>query len=167
MKKLIVFAAIAATLLASCAKTENLQKNTGQGDPVAFGVYAGKAAITKTTFYGNQTTSTLKNDSNDYGFGVFAYYTKTTAMSASEKPNFMYNQQVIYDSSADATKYPTGWYYTPIKYWPNGQNNTTVETGTAMRGKYTFPKMPALAMNVPEVRVRQLAKYVQMVVPAM
>jgi hypothetical protein len=38
-----------------------------------------------------------------------------------------------------------------------------VEIGVVSLGKYTFPKMPALDVNVPAVLVRQEAKKLQMV----
>lgn len=131
MKKILLLAAVAAFILTSCAKIDNTQAVTNKvGTPLSFGIYAGKSAGTKATFYGDQTTATLADNGNDYGFGVFAYYTQTTDVSASAKPNFMYNQQVYYDSEADAVKYPSHWYYTPLKYWPNGQNSTAVDNNT-------------------------------------
>ena len=129
MKKIMILAAAAALALVACAKVETFQ-NTNEQNAVSFGVYAGNTPVSKATYYGDQTTSTLANNSNDYGFGVFAYYTNTTDVSASFAPNFMYNQQVFYDNTADATKYPTHWYYSPLKYWPNGQNSTAVDNTT-------------------------------------
>ena len=35
---------------------------------------------------------------------------------------------------------------------------TTFDKGTMIRGKYTFPNIPAFAINVPEVDVRQPEK---------
>ena len=129
MKKSLIFAAIAAVALSACAKFETFQ-STSDEDAISFGVYAKKAALTRATYYGDQTTATLANNANDYGFGVFAYYTQTADVSASNTPNFMYNQQVFYDDTADSQKYPTHWYYTPLKYWPNGQNSTAVDNTT-------------------------------------
>ncbi len=45
------------------------------------------------------------------GFGVFAYYTDGHLYHQLDLPNFMYNQQVTYNT--------TKWEYTPVKYWPN------------------------------------------------
>ena len=42
----------------------------------------------------------------------------------------------------------------------------TIEIGTIIRGKYTFPKIPALAPKVLEVPVRQAVKQFQTVIPA-
>ncbi len=49
-------------------------------------------------------------------FGVFAYY-NAGGTSATE-PNFMNNQEVIYDSGNGS------WSYSPIKYWSNNTNDT-------------------------------------------
>ena len=145
MKKLLFFAAIAASVLASCAKVENTQKNTGQGTPVTFGVYNGRMG-TKAT-YGDITTANLATSQD--GFGVFGYYTQNTAWASTNTPNFMYNQQVrgiasyAAHSQSDptdysATKYPAGWYYTPLKYWPNGQNSTQYAANTTSADMLSF-----------------------------
>lgn len=129
MKKTMIFAACAAAVLAAgCAKNEVIQNESPQ-QAVTFGVYAGQAA-TKAT-YGDLTTTNIKSSTD--GFGVFAYYTQNTAWDGAKTtatPNFMYNQKVHYNESANTTLYPAKWEYTPLKYWPNGQNSTTVETGT-------------------------------------
>lgn len=116
MKKILIFAATTAVVLASCARTEDTLKSTSQGDALTFGVYVPKN-VTK-AYYGNQTTTTLQTD----GFGVLAYYTGDNgsadgAYSASATPNFMYNTKV---STAS-------WTYSPLKYWPNehGSNATS------------------------------------------
>lgn len=65
---------------------------------------------------GDINTTQLKAE--NYGFGVFAYSTGNDDCYTSETwntktPNFMYNQQVTYNSTGEY------WTYTPIKYWPN------------------------------------------------
>ena len=126
MKKYLVIAAAAAVVLGACAKVETVQ-NTRDENVVTFGVYAGNTAVTRAT-YGDITTANLQTSTD--GFGVFAYYTQANDWASTDTPNFMYNQQVKYNSSANTTLYPAKWEYTPLKYWPNGQNSTTVETGT-------------------------------------
>ena len=122
MKKLLFFAAIAVSVLASCAKVENTQKDTGQGTPVTFGVYNGRMgtkAVSATTFGQINTTALLQAS---VGFGVFGYYSEGTANDyaagspSNFTPNFMYNQLVEYDTDH--------WTYTPVKYWPNEYNET-------------------------------------------
>ncbi|MBO4635225.1 MAG: fimbrillin family protein [Bacteroidales bacterium] len=134
MKKIMILAAAAALALVSCAKVETIQ-NTSEEDAISFGVYAGKTASKAT--YGDITTASLQTSTD--GFGVFAYYTMNTAWSSAKTtatPNFMYNQQVKYISEYGtptdftAARYPSHWYYSPLKYWPNGQNSTEVAAGT-------------------------------------
>ena len=162
MKKYLAIASCAAALLAAgCAKNEVIEESIPQ-HPVTFGVYAGQAA-TKAT-YGDINTTALTNSQD--GFGVFAYYTKEYNWNDSSQdwdnevegsqtygeatiPNFMYNQQVRNIASYAAhsesnpsdyseAKYPGGWYYTPLKYWPNGQNSTTYEASTTSADKVSF-----------------------------
>ena len=108
---------------------------------VTFGTYLGKQS-TRAGYEGNISDAELKTQH----FGVFAYYTGTntygqqqhstyTAESGSATniaPNFMYNQEVTWESSK--------WTYTPLKYWPNDFANTAVDdnspaaTGSGTQG---------------------------------
>lgn len=138
----MILAAAAALALVACAKVETI--NTNASETVSFGVYAGSNA-TKAT-YGDITTTNLKTSTD--GFGVFAYYTENVAWAtagATTKPNFMYNQQVKYNGSANTTLYPSKWEYTPLKYWPNGQNDDTVEAGTITDKLSFFAYAPHIA----------------------
>ena len=92
----------------------------------------------------------MKSNTKADGFGVFAYFTEnsdypnvtadpTPAPGSidgnTNKPNFMYNQKVTWNSSL--------WGYTPLKYWPNDFANTAVDvpgaTGsTTYGGKLSF-----------------------------
>ncbi len=106
MKKSIIFTAAAVVILASCAKIESPRYATTIGDaftPIDYSVYVPK---TKAGEAGEMDNTKLQST----GFGVFAYETAGTYASGL-KPNFMYNQEVTYASSA--------WSYSPIKYWPN------------------------------------------------
>ena len=124
MKKIFTFAAVAAVVLSSCTKIDNYKVSAPEA--ISFGVYAGNAANTKAvsgTDFGTITTTELQNSAK--GFGAFGYYTdaKTYAEAATagtNKPNFMYNQQVTYSASA--------WSYTPVKYWPNEHGTEAVST---------------------------------------
>ncbi|MBP5504711.1 MAG: hypothetical protein J6X89_01255 [Bacteroidales bacterium] len=108
MKKLMIIAAVAATVLTSCVKTENPTSN-GHGTPVGFGVYVPQ---TKAGAAGQTTTTSIqRSEANGGGFGVFAYYTNDAAYAGTTKPNFMYNQGVFYNDP--------NWEYSPVKYWPN------------------------------------------------
>lgn len=88
------------------------------------------------------TTTILQTGTNTTdGFGVFAYYTNTTAWTDGQtafNANFMYNQQVTTDGS-------TGWTYSPAKYWPNDIATAAVDnqspdaaTGSVTGGKVSF-----------------------------
>ena len=117
MKKIFTLAAVAALVLASCAKIETIDRNVDE--PIAFAGYAGNA-LTKAGAYGEETTTSLQTN----GFGVFAYQT-TGNYSASATPNFMYNTKVSTSS----------WTYSPIKYWPNQiqAGNTDSQPATAFQ----------------------------------
>ncbi len=117
MKKIFTLAAVAALVLASCAKIETIDRNVDE--PIAFAGYAGNA-LTKAGAYGEETTTSLQTN----GFGVFAYQT-TGDYSASATPNFMYNTKVSTSS----------WTYSPIKYWPNQiqSGNTDSQPATAFQ----------------------------------
>lgn len=127
MKKFLILTAAAVAVFASCAKTIDHTRNTGQGDAISFGVYAPKTATkaVSATTYGNITNTELQ--ASTFGFGVFGYYTDNDDYtSGSYYANFMYNQQVKYDG---------GWKYSPIKYWPNEHGASAISTGT---DKLTF-----------------------------
>ena len=107
MKKLVLFAAVAALVLASCAKTETYVKATFD-DAVTFGAYSGRT-ITKAGPTADMTQAAL----DTLGFGVFATYSDTADFNAAND-NFMFNQLV--------DKKTGSWAYTPVKYWPNPTN---------------------------------------------
>ena len=145
MKKYLIIAASAAAVLAAgCAKNEVIEGSIPQ-QAVTFGVYAGQSA-TKAT-YGDITTANLQTSAD--GFSVFAYYTLDADWASTDTPNFMYNQQVrkidSYAAHSEANpsdyssaRYPSGWYYSPLKYWPNGQNATTYSQNPTSADKLSF-----------------------------
>lgn len=99
--------AMAALLVAGCSQNEITEISPDVAPAVGFNVYA--TAQTRGTETDNTTTGTgIKNTT---GFGVLAYYTGQANFGSSHVPNFMYNQQVKWATSA--------WGYTPVKYWPN------------------------------------------------
>ena len=139
----MILAAAAALALTACAKFETVP-NTTDENAIAFGVYAGKAPNVTRATYGDITTANLKTSTD--GFGVFAYYTQNNAWATTGyTPNFMYNQQVKYNDSANTTLYPAKWEYTPLKYWPNGTNSTVVESGTITDKLSFFAYAPQIA----------------------
>ena len=86
--------------------------------PVVFDVYEGESATTR-------SISSLSDLQTSSGIGIFSYYTYEGDYSANQGvtpdgtytssyptiPNFMYNEQATWVTSA--------WSYDPIKYWPN------------------------------------------------
>lgn len=113
MKKNLFVAAIAAATALTTGCTQNdVMQNMTENNAVAFDVYAGMS--TKGLVTGNGANSTNKVGIETTGFGVYAYYTGQSDWAtegANTKPNFMFNQEVTYSSTA--------WTYTPTKYWPN------------------------------------------------
>ena len=134
MKKNLFFVAAAALALTACSSdNEATQTATQQLAPqaVAFDTYVPN--VTRADAWigkpGVMTTTTLKDtEANGGGFGVFATYSDGTpgAYAASQGPNFMYNQKVLWNSTS------LGWEYSPLKYWPNetkqDSQNATMST---------------------------------------
>lgn len=136
MKKYLILAASAVLVLAACAKVEKFQ-NTNEENAILFGAYSGKAAITRAN-----PIPDVKELAAQGGFGVFAYYTGNAAYSASATPNFMYNQAV---TSSDEG---ANWVYSPIKYWPNNDSNTTNGSATWTDKLSFFAYAPYVAATV-------------------
>lgn len=113
MKTYHLLATAALIVMAGCSQNEITEISPDANPAVSFDIYTG--AQTKGTITNNESTGTgIKNTT---GFGILAYYTGQTVWSAtgSFTPNFMWNQQVKYESAA--------WKYTPVKYWPNKEND--------------------------------------------
>lgn len=113
MNKNIFLTIASLALLSACSQTETVETADADAiatgpEPIAFGTYTGGATGTRAQQTGIMTDIELRST----GFGVFAYHTNGTSYnSASDKPNFMWNQEVTYDAPK--------WSYTPLKYWPN------------------------------------------------
>jgi hypothetical protein len=109
-------------LLAACGSDDgtspaNTATGVGGTQPIMFsaGMGAGKQAATRAaTDINDKPTLSAKG-----GFGVFGCYTGLHRYSDSNvRPDFMYNEHV---TSADGTT----WTYSPLKYWPNGEGETS------------------------------------------
>lgn len=113
--KLWMVMTMAALLTAGCSQNEITDMSPDAAPPVGFKVFTDAQTSSYGTVTDNNTSGTgIKAK----GFGVFAYYTgqSTWATAGSTTaPNFMYNQQVTWASSA--------WSYTPMKYWPNTEGD--------------------------------------------
>lgn len=128
--------ATAALVLTACSNDSDVAVNDApqqaQANAVLFDTYTSSATRAGET--GVMTTTSLQGSA---GFGVFATYSDGADYnSATATPNFMYNQQVQYSSSA--------WTYSPLKYWPNETVNdsqspaATGPTGVATADKLSF-----------------------------
>ena len=137
--------------MASCTTSDevfeglNLAEQATQENAINFGTYMGESKQTRAGTQGLITTDQLKTGTHAAdGFGVFAYYTgsdtyqdatsyavKTDGSTGQSAlaPNFMYNQQVKWNSSL--TGYISQWEYTPLKYWPNEVQNGAVDDQTS------------------------------------
>ncbi len=139
MKKVFLATLVAAVAFTSCSQEETLSVSPNKEAAIAFDVYAGKAPQ-KRNAPGAETTSTSIQTE---GFGVTAVYTGQDNYGA-QTPNFMYNQQVLWNTSK--------WEYSPIKYWPTTQgdklsffayaphNSSAAGAGIALRGNAGDPK---------------------------
>ena len=109
----LICLAVSATLLASCDITIDTHEQMQAIDSTAvgFNVYVNRGVMSKAGYQGDLTTATLTNVAG--GFGVFAYYGDGVLYNETSKPDFMYNQQVTYNSTYRV------WEYKPLKYWPN------------------------------------------------
>ena len=97
---------VMALIVMSCSKDETTMSIPQDSNAITFGTYVGRDAQTRATALNLEG---LK--ASGYGFGVFAYYTDGADFASTSTPNFMYNQQVTWNTSK--------WEYAPIKYWPN------------------------------------------------
>ena len=128
MKKVFLFAA-AAALLAACSsndlsETAKAPQTAAAEGSVGFDVYTQKAN-TRAGWAGSLTTDKLKENnatlySSANGFGVFGYYTDNNEYEQRSLPNFMYNQNVKWNSGT------TAWEYSPVTYWPNEYGSNAV-----------------------------------------
>ncbi len=94
------------------------------------------------------------------GFGVFAYHTGSSTYGADGKstngggftPNFMYNQMVsTWDESGHNTN---KWFYSPIKYWPNGNANTSPDNAGATADGIQNVSFFAYAPYIPVTQIK-------------
>ena len=106
---------IVIALLPSCKGTVDSPDKPVNADPsaVGFNVYVNRGLQTKAGWGGVLTLDDLKDGTKANGFGVFAYYGNGALYNETSKPDFMYDQQVTYNTTNNV------WGYSPVKYWPN------------------------------------------------
>ena len=131
-------AAIAALTLTACADQDEFNQNDVQTAAVEnapgaiqFGTYLGKTGTTRAAVTQDYSKGTITNNGTNplskAQFGVFAYYTGVDDWvngQTTTTPNFMYNQKIQYNDDGY-------WFYTPVKYWPNGIDLANTENNNA------------------------------------
>ena len=114
MKKIMILAAAAALVLASCAKTEIVSVNEENTHAIGFASYsprtltkAGDTYVSGTALVTNKT------------FAVYAWKTAYNAFLGVNpgNPGFMSPAVVTWTNDTDDGKDNT---YTPVRYWPSG-----------------------------------------------
>lgn len=124
----ITAVSLALLLTACAAEGDTLRSESGGGQggsapetlagvPLNFDAYMQrtKKAQTRAGLGGdiNNTDVLQTGTHKDVGFGVFGYYTDRALYGKTSIPNFMYNQQVLWDATNNV------FSYTPLKFWPN------------------------------------------------
>ena len=115
------------TLLAACGADDNVPDMPLGDRSIGF----------STTVEDTQTRSGALATGNLLSMGIFAYYTGSNDLTISEKPNFMYNQEVKRSNASSP------WTYSPVKYWPNNPGD-----------KLTFFAYAQSAVTHPSVQQR-------------
>lgn len=144
MKKSLFFvAAVSALMLTACSSDNDVLQSAAQLQPsapkaVGFDVYTQNATeVTRAGLQGTMTTSRMQRaEAKGGGFGVYAFLTedaeddaKVTAYegrSSAEAPDFMVNEKILWNATSQ------GWYYNPLKYWPNETNNDSQNSNAEM-----------------------------------
>lgn len=91
---------------------------SGENQPMAFEATMGTAFKGSTRNPANEMNNTTLSANG--GFGVFGCYTGLHRYSDSNvRPDFMYNEHVTGNVGGDT------WTYSPLKYWPNGEGETS------------------------------------------
>lgn len=130
MKKFyLMMAAVSALALTACTSEDDFVQDApttqvAADQAVGFDVYLPNTNSTRAGRAGVMTTGALQMT----GFGVFGYQSdgehSNGSYAATAVPNFMWNQQISYNNTN------SGWYYAPLKYWPNETLNDS-QTSTA------------------------------------
>ena len=149
MKKSLFFvAAASALMLTACSSESDVLQSTTQPQQtvvnraVGFDIYTPAATnVTRAGLTGTMTTNRLQlEQAQGGGFGVYAYLTEDTntgagdanatgySPAAGQDPNFMVNEMVLWNATNQ------GWYYDPLKYWPNETDNDSQNTAATMIG---------------------------------
>ena len=142
----IAVGACGVTMTTGCS--EDSGDVSGSDEAIYFTASLDKLADTRAGLWEEMTTDRLKEYdayTGSGGFGVFAYYTGSTDWSttgSSTPPNFMYNQQVYWDSYT-----AKNWVYAPLKFWPN-ENQPADDEGATGNNAHSYLSFFAYAPYV-------------------
>ena len=156
MKNSIFLMTVASALMLTACSSENdvlqnatqSQQTAVQERAVGFDIYT--PAVTNARRAGQAGTMTTgrlqRTEANGGGFGVYSYLVEDTKAGAGDEvanaddyktknrstvnlaPNFMVNEKVLWNTSNQ------GWYYDPLKYWPNETDKDSQTTPASMEG---------------------------------
>ena len=152
-------AAASALMLTACTSESDILQSSApqkaEAKAVGFDVYTQNATnVTRAGLEGTMTTSRLqRSEYEGGGFGVYAFqvqdqvadpgfaeassYLANGASSATSwrtapvAPNFMVNEKLLWNATSQ------GWYYNPLKYWPNETDNDSQNKNAEMLGDGT------------------------------
>lgn len=113
---------LTALLMAGCSQNEVTEVNLDTHSPMTFGVYT--ATSTRGVDTDNNSIKADPDGASYGGFGVMGYFTgseKWVDAKATTAPGFMHNQMVKWDEKLNDGS--GAWTYSPIKYWPNNEND--------------------------------------------
>lgn len=123
MRRFYIHILTFSLLLAACS-SEDTQSAADSGVAITFSTTMSPPTRAANAINNN---THLKNAG---GFGVFGCYTGLHGYSDSNvRPDFMYNEHV---TSADGSI----WTYSPLKYWPNGEGETSSGSVTGENPHY-------------------------------
>ncbi len=152
MKKSLFFvAAASALMLTACSSENDVVQNAPQtqetvAQAVGFDVYTQQSTgVTRAGLVGTMTTNRMqRSEANGGGFGVYAFlteddqaaagdgaatsYAPTDPASKANVPNFMVNEKILWNNTN------LGWYYNPLKYWPNETDQDSQSSPAIMEG---------------------------------
>ena len=145
-KSLFFYAAATALMLTACSSEDDIlqtgPEKKAAPQEVGFDVYTPATTnVTRAGLTGTMTTSRLqRSEAKGGGFGVYAFLSEGTtsgvpgAYSGRTKaiaPNFMVNEKLLWNSVNQ------GWYYNPLKYWPNETDNDSQNKPATMQNPTT------------------------------
>ena len=152
-KSLFFYAAATALMLTACSSEDDVVQNAPQtqettAQAVGFDIYTPAATnVTRAGLVGTMTTNRMQRAEGDGGgFGVYAFLTEdengaggeteatayvptdpTGTEGKANVPNFMVNEKILWNNTN------LGWYYNPLKYWPNETDKDSQATPASMQ----------------------------------